>query len=265
MTGKDSFSRRLIGWLVVPLLLIIAVGVWFAMDPGFRVDRVAEECASPVPPDEFEERVRAYILNNPEVIVEAVQRLQARERAAETSEAETALKARADEVFRDSASPVGGNPAGDVTLVEFFDYNCSYCRRVASVVSDAVADDPQLRIVYKEFPILGPNSRFAAEAALAAHQQGKYLAFHSALMEADGAANEGSVLRVAAEVGLDVDRLRTDMEDPAIQTAIDRNLDLARVLRINGTPGFVVGGQILRGAADLSTLQELVRQTRAER
>ncbi len=265
ITRKHMFSRRLIRWLVVPVLIVTIVGISFVMEPGSRVDDETPKAASPVPPDEFEQRVEAYILNNPEIIFEAVERLQARSRDAEASDAEAALKARADEVFHDSANPVGGNPDGDVTLVEFFDYNCPYCRTVAPVVNDAVASDPQLRIVYKEFPILGPNSQFAAKAALAAHRQGRYLNFHEALMEADGAANEGSVLRIAAKVGLDVDRLRTDMEDPAIQAALSRNFELAQALRINGTPGFVVGEQIRRGATDLSTLQEIVRQVRAER
>src|SRR5690606_3776602 len=117
---------------------------------------------SKTPRDDFDRRVRAYILEHPEVIVEAMQRLQARQRAAEANEAAAVLSARADEVFRDPASPVGGNPAGDVTLVEFFDYNCPYCRQVAPVMNDAEAADPQLRIVYKEFPILGANSVYAA-------------------------------------------------------------------------------------------------------
>ncbi|MGH6663080.1 MAG: DsbA family protein [Rhodospirillales bacterium] len=215
-----------------------------------------------MPRDDFERRVRAYLLDNPEVIVEAVQRLQDRQRAADVDEAQAALKARAGEVFRDPASPVGGNPAGDATLVEFFDYNCPYCRRVAPVMAEAEAADPRLRIVYKEFPILGPNSIFAAKAALAAHRQGRYVALHKALMGAKGTVDEGAVLAAAAKVGLDLERLKADMRDPAIQDAIDRNLALAQALRINGTPGFVVGDRILRGATDLKTLQGLIIEAR---
>src|SRR3546814_2955847 len=126
-----------------------------------------------------------------------MQVLQTRQQAAAASEVEAALAARADEVFRDPMSPVTGNPDGDVSLVEFFDYNCPYCRRVAPVVADAEAADPQLRIVYKEFPILGPGSAFAAKAALAAHRQGLYFTFHKALMQAGGRADESSVLPVA--------------------------------------------------------------------
>src|SRR3546814_1965115 len=129
------------------------------------------------------------------------------------------------------------------TFVEFFAYNFPYCRSVAPVMREAEAADPQLRIVYKEFPILGPNSVYAAKAALAAHRQGGYLAFHQALMQADGTADADLVLAVAAELGLDIERLKADMEDPVIQEAIDRNLALAQALRITGTPGFVVDGR----------------------
>jgi protein-disulfide isomerase len=213
-------------------------------------------------PDEFGRSVRAYLLENPEVLVEAMQVLQARQRATEASAAEAVLAARADEVFHDPASPVTGNPDGDVTLVEFFDYNCPYCRRVAPVVAEAEAVDPQLRIVYKESPILGPGSVFAAKAALAAHRQGLYFALHEALMQAGGRADENSVLAVAKEIGVDIERLEADMADPEIQTATDRNLALAEALRITGTPGFVVGRRILRGATDLETLQSLIREAR---
>jgi protein-disulfide isomerase len=131
-------------------------------------------------------------------------------------------------------------------------------------MSEAEAADPQLRIVYKEFPILGPNSVHAAKAALAAHRQGRYLALHQALMQADGTADADLALAVAAEIGLDLERLKADMDDPVIQEAIDRNLALAQALRITGTPGFVVGRQILRGAVDLKTLQQVISNARAK-
>jgi protein-disulfide isomerase len=248
---------------VLVLALIGAAAAWYLLDPGFRSARDASSASTDLPKDEFERRVRAYILDHPEVILESVERMQARRQAVETSEAQAVLKARTDEVFRDPASPVGGNVDGDVTLVEFFDYNCPYCRRVAPVMAEAEAADPRLRIVYKEFPILGPNSVYVAKAALAAHRQGRYAAFHKALMQAKGTADQGAALAAAAAVGLDVERLKADVNDPAIQAAIDRNLALAQALRINGTPGFVVGDQIVRGATDLGTLQDLIRKARA--
>src|SRR3546814_2930597 len=151
----------------------------------------------------------------------------------------------------------------------FFKQKTAYEMRISDWSSDlcssdlAEAADPQLRIVYKECTILGPGSAFAAKAALAAHRQGLYFTFHKALMQAGGRADESSVLAVAEDVGLDVERLKSDMKDPEIQAAIDRNLALAEALRITGTPGFVVGKRILRGATDLETLQSLIREARA--
>lgn len=252
------------GWLLLPVLLVAAGAAWFVFDPGFRTTMAPPDAASGLPQDEFERRVRTYLLSNPEVIVEAMQGLEARRRSAEQSEAQATLAARSDEVFRDPESPVGGNPDGDITLVEFFDYNCPYCRRVGPVMIEAEASDPQLRGVYKEFPILGPNSLYAAKAALAAHRQGRYVAFHKTLIQSDETADESTVLAVASEIGLDVDQLKADMEDPSIQAAIDRNLALARALRVNGTPAFVIGDQIVRGATDLGTLQALIRRAREQ-
>ena len=258
--GRRNALRRWSWWLVPPLLVIVAAIAWFAFDPGFHgsSSNATTETAS----NAFEKRVRDYLLKNPEVIMEAVGRLEARTRATEESEAQKTLRAQADEVFRDPASPVGGNPAGDVTMVEFFDYNCPYCRKVESVVRETEAGDPKLRIVYKEFPILGPNSVFAAKAALAADRQGHYVAFHKALMQVHGPADEASTLRVAAEIGLDMTRLKADMADATIQLAIDHNLQLAQALRIPGTPGFIVGQQIMRGATDTATLRSLIDKAR---
>jgi protein-disulfide isomerase len=252
---------KFIAWLLVPLVLVIAAGAWLALDPGFRGAPKSAE----MPKGEFEQKVRAYLLENPEVIVEAIERYQERKRAAEQGEAQAILKARADEVFRDPDSPVGGNANGDVTLVEYFDYNCPYCRRVGPTMVQAEAADAKLRIVYKEFPILGPNSVFAAKAALAAHRQGKYVAFHKALMAVEGVADKDKVMEVAATVGLDLDRLKSDMDDPAIQKMIERNLALAQALRISGTPSFVAGNQIVRGAVDLTALQGLIREAREKK
>jgi protein-disulfide isomerase len=248
----------------VPLFVIIAGGAWIALDPAFRSQRLIPGSASTVPEDEFERRVRNYILNNPEIIMEAARRFEQRQRAADESEATAVLKARADEIFRDKDSPVGGNPNGTVTLVEFFDYNCPYCRQVIPIMQEAEKADPQLRVVYKEFPILGPNSTFSAKAALAVYRQGKYLPFHKELMLERGVADEAKVLKIAAKIGVDVDRMKSDMNDPAVAAMIERNLAIAQALRINGTPGFVIGSQIVRGAVDLKTLQSLIQQARGK-
>lgn len=255
-------SRRIVSWLLVPLLFVGSIGAWFAVDPGLRGDLSAGEAASGMPKDEFERRVHDYLLAHPEVIAEAINRLEAQQREQEATAAQAVVKSRADDVFRDPDSPVGGNANGDATLVEFFDYNCPYCRQMASVMTEAEKADPKLRVIYKEFPILGPNSLFAAKAALAANKQGKYVAFHRALYDVRGAVDEGRVLDVAKTIGLDLTRLKTDMQDPKISAALDKNVELARSLRINGTPGFVIGEKVFTGATDLKSLQTVIAAAR---
>jgi protein-disulfide isomerase len=212
--------------------------------------------------DPFEQRVREYLLRNPEVIMEALQILQERQRAAEAENLKRAIAERSEEILNDPDAPVGGNPSGDVTLVEFFDYNCPYCRRVAPTVVELGESDPDLRVVYKEFPILGPESEFAARAALAARKQGKYVPFHNALMRATDQVTEQTVIEIAREVGVDTEQLKADMQDPAIEGAIARNLRLANALGITGTPSFIIGQELVPGAADLGRLQGLVVRAR---
>ena len=169
---------------------------------------------------------------------------------------------RQDELLNDPASPVGGNPDGDVTLVEFFDYQCPYCKTIFPSIQALLAEDRNLRYVFKEFPILGKASVFAARAALAAHRQGKYLEFHMAVMPAKGKLTEARVMRLAKTAGLDTDRLRRDMADGTIDDMIRRNLELASALNVNGTPAFVIGDKIVRGAIDLAALKKLISQAR---
>ena len=254
-----SYSK-IFAWALLPLILIATAGVWFGTERS--VLRLPKAVAAEMSQDEFEQRVRNYLLEHPEVIADAINRLQERQAQQDTAQVTAELKAHADEVFRDPDSPVGGNPEGDVTLVEFFDYNCPYCRQMAPVMTQAETDDPQLRIVYKELPILGPNSVFAAKAALAADKQGKYVAFHRALFQLRGPLDEGKVLEAAVTVGLDVDRVKADMKDAAVDGALDKTGKLAQALQITGTPGFVVGDQLMTGATDLSTLQALIGKAR---
>jgi len=242
--------------------LLLAGAVWPASNALTQQAVPEEPPSSERSLDPFEQKVREFLLNNPEVIVEAMQILQERQRAAEAENLKRAIAARRDDLLGDPDAPVGGNPSGDVTLVEFFDYNCPYCRRVAPTVVELEEADPDLRLVYKEFPILGPGSTFAARAALASRKQGKYLAFHNALMQAREQLAKDQVKKIAAAVGLDTDRLQEDMNDPAIEQTIQRNLDLANALGITGTPSFVIGDQVVPGAADLRTLQRMIAHAR---
>jgi protein-disulfide isomerase len=212
----------------------------------------------------FETLSRDYLLQNPEAIVEALQQLEERRQTADANELQAVIAARRDAIFDDPDSPVSGNPEGDVALVEFFDDNCPYCRQASPIIQQAMEADPGLKFVHKEWPILGSGSEFAARAALAARKQGKYDEFHKALMSSSGRVSESSTLAVAEELGLDTEQLRLDMEAPTVATAIDRNKALADELRITGTPGFVVGQNIIRGLVDLDTLQQFIAEARVQ-
>jgi protein-disulfide isomerase len=265
MTLGRKFSASKIGVAAGVALFIGATLGWFVLSTANETREEIMGLPAYVHLDEIQHRVRASLTNYAENIVDAAHRVETRRIAAEQDEIKNAIAEQEVELLRDPSSPVGGNPRGDVALVEFSDYNCPYCRRVAPLLAEAEASDPMLRLVYKEVPILGPDSLYAAKAALAAHRQGKYVAFHRALMDAKGVASEGLVLAIAARIGLDVVRLKGDIEDPSIQAVIDRNLVLARTLGITGTPSFVIGDEIVRGAVDLKTMQTLVRQARTAR
>jgi protein-disulfide isomerase len=209
---------------------------------------------------EIESIIHDYLLQHPEVLIEAMRAAEEKVKTEAGEKAQQALAARRGEIFDDPGTPVGGNPKGDVTLVEFFDYRCPYCKQVQPRLKELLAGDHQLRIAYKEFPILGSVSVAAARAALAAQRQGKYEAFHNAMMVASGQITEDTVYQVAEEVGLDVDRLKRDMATPQIEAALKANHALAEALDITGTPGFVIGDQIVPGAIELSSLKELVTE-----
>ena len=217
---------------------------------------------SPEMRGQIEGVIKDYLLQNPEIIREASQVLAEREEADRLAAAARALADSRDALERDPGSPVGGNPRGDVTVVEFFDYNCGYCKRVAPAVKALIEADANVRVVYKEFPILGPSSLLATKAALAAHRQGKYVVFHEALFELPE-ISEATLRDLSGRLGLDHARLVKDMEGPEIAAQITRDTELARSLNINGTPGFVIGNRLVPGAIDTQTMQQIVEAERA--
>ena len=211
---------------------------------------------------QIEKIIREYLIENPEVIEEAIQALQAKRQAQRQTMAQASIRKNRKQIYEDPGDPVGGNPNGDVTIVEFFDYRCGYCKRVAPVVEEALAKDKKIRIVYKEFPVLGPNSVLAAQAALASRAQGKYIAFHKALIKAKISYDEESIMKIATAVGIDTARLKKDMRAPRIQTQIAKNRTLARSLNIRGTPAFIVGKQIFPGALTPAQLAHMIQAAR---
>ncbi len=211
----------------------------------------------------IERVVRDYILENPGIVVEALQAYEAQRQRAEQERRQAALAQYQDQLLRDPEAPVIGNPEGDVTLVEFFDYRCPYCRSFGEQLVLLLERDPQVRVVMKEFPILSRESIEAARAALAADRQGGYRAFHFALLEEPGDLSREHILATADRVGLDRARLERDMRDPAIDDILRRNYQLAEALGIDGTPAIVIGEQIHAGALPLDRLTEAIAAARA--
>ena len=212
--------------------------------------------------EEIERIVREYLLREPEIIMQAIEELQRRREATTVAEQRERLTSGRDALVADDRDPVIGNPDGDVTLVEFFDYRCGYCRAMVEPMQSLLEGDPQLRVVMKEFPILGPDSLLASRAALAAHMQDGYEAMHWGLL-AESSIDEAAIRRLAEEQGLDVEQLMVDMQSETVAEHIQDNIQLAQGLAINGTPSFVIGDTILPGAVPAERLADLVGQERA--
>ncbi len=240
-------------------LLFLVFAAFVAAAPA-----AAQEALNPAQKLAVETIVRDYLRDHPEMILEALQNLEQRREAEQQERSRQTLAERRGELFNDPATPVEGNPKGDVTLVEFFDYRCGYCKGVSATLADVVRQDGNVRLVLKEFPILGPASVVASRAALAAWRQDrtKYMLFHKAMMDAKGELTESRVLQIATSQGLDADRLAKGMQAPEINSALQRNLELAKALEISGTPAFIIGEQVVPGAVGADGLKKLIAEAR---
>jgi protein-disulfide isomerase len=241
------------------LAAAVAMGAMLALPP------IAPTAAAEFTPEQrraIEAVIHDYLTNNPELMLDLLQAAQDKLKGESRDKAAAALVDRRRELLDDPDSPVAGNPKGDVSLVEFFDYRCPYCKQVEPALEALLAKDKQLRFVYKELPVLGPDSITAARAALAARKQGKYDAMHRALMMVKGQIDEAAVTKVASSVGLDVERLKADMAALEVDRALKANLKLAEALDIHGTPGFVIGDEIVPGAVSLDELKRLIEAAR---
>ena len=208
--------------------------------------------------------VREYLIENPDIVIEAIQTYQVRAEQEKRVRQEMTLANSKEALERDPGSPVIGNPDGDVTVVEFMDYRCGYCKKVFPAVQEILKTDGNIRYVVKEFPILGPDSVVASKAELSVWllTPEKYMAFHSALMEARGGLSQNRVVAMAAEMGFDGQQIATRMESPEVANVLAKTRELARTLGINGTPAFVVGNQLEPGAISVDRIRELVAAAR---
>ena len=196
--------------------------------------------------------VRDYLMEHPEVIGEAIEALREKMMAQAESEAKKAIEARKDEIFSQADDPVAGNAKGDVVVVEFFDYNCPYCKVVLDPMLDAAKADGKVKVVFKDMPILSEDSVTAARVALAAKKQGKYDEVHRALMKFRGKLDEKAIFRLAGEAGANVEQIKKEMMAPEIEAQLNRNKDLAHALGVTSTPSFIVAGADGKAARSLS-------------
>ena len=202
--------------------------------------------------------IEDFIRNNPEIVRDTLIALAARE---EAERKQTGLA----KVRDDQGDPVMGNANGTITLYEFSDYNCGYCKRVFEPIQQLVRDNPDVRLVIKEFPILSQSSLVAAKAAIAAEMQGKFGDYHIAMMTYRGQITDAVVMRIAAQAGVDIEQLKSDMESPKTMAIIQRTREAAAALEINGTPGLVVGDKVIPGAIGLDELVKLIAEERNKR
>lgn len=248
--SKGLFTSLMLLWLTAAMPALAAVETAPKKSSFSKAQRA-----------DIEIIIKEYLMKNPLLMQEILQAQKGQEEALSAQKIKQAISAYRDALLNSPNSPVAGNPQGDVSVVEFFDYQCGYCKKVSPVIAELIAKDPNVRVVLKDFPILGPESVYAARAALAANKQGKYAAFHDALM-ASQMIDESVVKGIAAKLGMSSPRLLADMEDAAIQKTIDENYNLANMLGIGGTPAFVIGDTLLPGATDLTGLMAYVSAER---
>jgi protein-disulfide isomerase len=247
-------SNRLGAIVLAPILLLLGVGFVAlgrsdAETPATLVGANINEFSAEQK-QAIQAIIKDYLINNPEVFIEVQSALEAKMAREEAERTKKAVAEHAKEIYRAPGAPVAGNPNGDITVVEFFDYNCGYCKRGFGDVAKLIESDKNVRVVFKEFPILREESEQASRVALAAHLQGKYWEVHRELISTKGLVNEAVALKAAEKAGLDMVKLKTDMASPEVKAELERVKELAKKMSINGTPHFLVGDQSIGGAPE---------------
>lgn len=245
---KHPFSR-LIAAVVLAACILLPMAVQ------------AADSFTPVQRSEIVRILRDALVKDPSILRDAVEALQASEKGQEEASAKASLAANRDQLI-DSADPVAGNPNGNVTIVEFFDVRCSYCKRLEAPMAELLKQDPNIRLVYKDLPVLGPASVLGARALLAAQKQGRYEPMRNALMHTDIPITRDSLRAEAEQLKLDWPKMSQDMDAPDIDARIQKNMKLATALGIQGTPAMVIGNTLIPGAIDLQELKRVVADAR---
>ena len=238
------------------LILIVLVGTFLVLDQPWAGKVGSKE--------DVEAIIDNYIQNNPDRVVAAFQKKQEKDRAAQAEQAKKAMAENYDKYAKNPHSPYVGNENGDIVIVEFFDYQCGYCKKVLPDITKLIEDDKNIKFVFKELPILGPGSEVAAKAALAVNSmdRNKYFAYHSALMSFQGQKTEAVVLDLAKKVGINPEKLKEEMNKPEIVELLATNRQLADKAGIRGTPGFLIGQNVFPGAMGLDAFKAEVKKAR---
>lgn len=221
----------------------------------------------PLGKSDIEEIVKQTIKDNPALILESVNDYQKKKQAELSSKASQNIISMQDQLKNDPNSPAIGNPTGDVTIIEFFDYHCGYCKQFLPTVTKLLDDDNKLRLVFKEFPILSEDSELAAKAALAVNKidKNKYMTFHTALMKMSTSFTMETLTATAKEIGIDADTFKKTLSDPSIETELTKNKELAYSLDIHGTPAIIIGTDVVPGAISINELKAKIAATRAKK
>ena len=264
MGNRDQPERRR-KWFIALALFCFLLPFWSPQ--AFSQSGGAADSGSSDKGAALQQAIHDYILAHPEVLIQSLQQAKRMQEQHLASTAKSKIVAFRKDLLEDPNAPVLGNPAGDVTIVEFFDYRCPFCRQVEPWLQTLIKQDSGVRLVQKEFPILGPASVYAAHVALAAWKQGKHTVFHDELMAKEGNIDERNIhedliFQVAKSVDLDIDRMNIDMKSPDVEAEIQGTLEIARSLGLTGTPAFIVGTELVPGATDLSTFREMVDDAR---
>ena len=232
--------------------MVLSAGVFFLI--GYQTSKSTSDTS--LNQDQVNAYIREYLLTNPEIIPEAVDVLRSRQNA-------SSLEDSSELLYNDGYSHVAGNLDGDITIVEFYDYNCGYCKQVPETLAQLIEEDPNIKIIFKELPILAESSQFASVAAMASMKQDKFMEFHSALMQNKRQLTEELILQIASDSGVNQEQLLQDMADPEIETNLMKNKYLVQNIGISGTPGFVIGNQIIPGYIPFDKLKSIVDEERA--
>ncbi len=267
--GRGCIVKTFVQKLILIGMVILSVGA-FADNQQAAAGQFSASQVS-----DIQKIVHDYLIKNPDVLVEASQALQNKMQAEQQQEAMTAIKANTKDLFADEAAPVAGNPQGDVTMVEFFDYQCGHCKAMNDVVQGIISKNKNLKVIFKELPIFGGNSQYAAKAALAVHEiaADKYYAFHDALLAQTNPMDKTKVIKTARAVGLSaaqIKHMEQKMDEPAIDQQIKANFKLAQALKLAGTPAFIIANktldqfQFIPGATSADGLQQAIKAVQQE-